>query len=192
MEVARLVVETLCAEAEERLVEAAVAGDATAFAALYDRYLDRVYRYVYYRVRNRADAEDLTQQVFLKAWGAINRFARTGAPFAGWLFTIAHNLVVNFLRRARPADPLAEEPANGHRWADPEATVLARHDEMAVQKAVSRLKPEQQQVILLRFFAQMPCSDIAATMNRSEGNVRVMQHRALADLRRLLDREVKG
>jgi RNA polymerase sigma-70 factor, ECF subfamily len=192
VEVAGLLIETENVQAEERLVEAAVTGDVQAFTALYDKYLNRVYRYVYYRVRNRADAEDLTQQVFLRAWGAINRYTPTGVPFAGWLLTIAHNLVVDFLRRAKPVDPLEEEPTNGQRWADPEGSAIARHDALAVQRAISWLKPAQQQVILLRFFEHMSCSDVAATLNKSEVSVRVMQHRALAELRRLLDREVRG
>jgi hypothetical protein len=94
-------VQAAVAVSEPALVDAAIAGDGTAFAALYDLHLDRVYRHVYYRVGNRADAEDLTQQVFLQAWRAIGRYRRTAAPFIAWLLTIAHNAIVSHYRKAR-------------------------------------------------------------------------------------------
>jgi RNA polymerase sigma-70 factor (ECF subfamily) len=180
------------AEAEESLVEAAIAGDVAAFAVLYDRHLERVYRHVYYGTGNRADAEDLTQQVFLQAWQGMARFRRTGAPFIAWLLTIAHNLVVNARARGGRARPLDREPASEARWADPEALALARHDGDRVRQAIARLKPEQQRVIVLRFVERLDCAAIAAALGKSEGNVRVIQYRALVALRELLAGEGKG
>ena len=175
---------------DDAAVDAAVAGDARAFAALYDRYVERVYRHVYYHVGNRSDAEDLTQQVFLQAWRAIGRYRRTGAPFVAWLFTIAHNLVVQLHRRPKDVHPLDLEPAARERWGDPQAEALATHDRAAVRRAILRLKPGFQQVVVLRFVEGLPASEVAAAIGKSEGNVRVMQHRALVELRRLLDHEV--
>lgn len=143
--------ETESAPAEGDLVDASIGGDAGAFAALYDAYLNRVYNYVYYRVGNRPDAEDLTQQVFLNAWHAIGRYRRTGASFAAWLLAIAHNLVVSFYRRSKDTIYLELEPAAHQRWADPEAETLARNEVLAVRRAVLRLKPDCQQVITMRF-----------------------------------------
>ena len=80
------------------LVERAIDGDANAFGRLYDMHVDRIYRHVYYRVGNVADAEDLTQQVFIKAWQAIHRYKKTASPFLAWLIKISHNLVIDFYR----------------------------------------------------------------------------------------------
>jgi RNA polymerase sigma-70 factor (ECF subfamily) len=174
------------AAAEGALIAAASAGDVQAFATLYDLHVERVFRHVFYRVGNRADAEDLTQQVFLKAWQAIGRYRQTSSPFIAWLFTIAHNLVVSAHRRARDTAPLDEDVATWQRWADPEAETLAEYDRQTVRDAIMRLKPDQQQVIMLRFVEHLDYPAVAAALGKTEGNVRVIQHRALAELRRLL------
>ncbi|MBI2952704.1 MAG: sigma-70 family RNA polymerase sigma factor [Chloroflexi bacterium] len=177
-------------EDEQVLVDAAIGGYVQAFAALYDRHIDRVYRYVYYRVGNQSDAEDLTQQTFLQAWQAIGRYRRTGASFIAWLLTIAHNLVMSFFRRAKETHYLELEPVDWRRWTDPEGETFARYDRLIVRRAILRLKPEQQAVITLRFIEHFDYAEIAAALGKSEGNIRVIQHRALASLRRLLDKEV--
>ena len=174
------------------LIAAAVGGDAPAFAALYDRYVDRVYRHVYYRLGDRGDAEDVTQQVFLNAWRAIGRYRCTGAPFVAWLFTIAHNAVAGFYRRAKATRDLELElePVATARWTDPEAETLAAYDRAAVRRAILRLRPDQQQVVIMRFVEGLPYAEIAAALSKGEGHVRVLQHRALHELRRLLARQV--
>src|SRR5712692_10503882 len=165
------------ADAEASLVEAAVRGDVSAFACLYDRHVERVYRHIYYRVGNRSDAEDLTQQVFLQAWRAIERFERTGAPFVSWLLTIAYHAVVSFVRRAKNVPPLELDPIARERWADPEAETLAHYDRAAVRQAILRLRPDQQQVIIMRFVEHMDNEDVATALGKTIGNVRVIQHR---------------
>jgi RNA polymerase sigma-70 factor (ECF subfamily) len=177
---------------EIALVEAAIRGDSRAFAALYDRHADRVYRHVYYRVANQPDAEDLTQQVFLQAWRAIDRYQRTGAPFVAWLLTIAYHVVVSHSRRAKPTASLDLEPAATDRWADPEGETMSRFERHAVRAAILRLKPDQQQVIIMRFVEHFDHADVAAALGKSEGYVRVIQHRALSELRRMLAHEVKS
>lgn len=179
-------------QAEARLLEAAIGGDDAAFAGLYDLHLTRVYRHVYYRVGNRADAEDLTQQVFLQAWRAIGRFQRTGAPFVAWLLTIAHNLVVSFYRQTKDQSALDLDPVALERWSNPENEVLAEYDRLAVRSAVLQLRPEQQHVVTMRFLENFEYATIARVLGKSEGNVRVIQHRALNELRRLLRGEVAG
>jgi RNA polymerase sigma factor (sigma-70 family) len=174
---------------ESELVERAIAGEELAFTALYDRHLDRVYRHVFYRVGNHSDAEDLTQQVFLKAWQAIGRYRRTEAPFIAWLLTIAHNLVVSFYRRGKVAPLLDLDPASTARWSDPVVQVLDKFDRVAVRDAILQLKPEQQLVITMRFMEQFDNATVAAVLGKSEVNVRVIQYRALRDLRKLLARE---
>jgi RNA polymerase sigma-70 factor (ECF subfamily) len=172
-------------------VDAAVAGDSGAFARLYDQHVDRIYRHVLYRIGNQTDAEDVTQQVFLQAWRAIARYERRTTPFVAWLLTIAHNAVVNFYRRAKFTDPIVLEPPMTGRWANPEAETMALFDQVAVRRAILRLKPDQQQVILMRFVENIDYAAIAAVLGKKEGNIRVIQHRALLELKRLLTPEVR-
>lgn len=183
-------VDTRRDDAERALVDAAVGGDAQAFAALYDKHLERVYRYVYYWVSNRPEAEDLTQQVFLHAWQAISRYQHTGTAFIAWLLRIAHNVVVSHYRKAKQMQYLELEPVSWERGADPEAETLAKYDRLSLRRAILCLKPEQQQVIVMRFIEHLRYADIAAATGKNEGTVRVIQHRALAELRRLLTHEV--
>lgn len=171
---------------EAMLVDRAVAGDGDAFAALYTRHVDRIYRHCYYYMGNRADAEDLAQQTFLRAWQAIGRYRRGNAPFQAWLLTIAGNLSLSRLRLAReiPRDVnMREEPVED----DPQDLVAALDSRDVVRHAVLELKPDRQQVIILRFIEGLSISEVAAALGKSENNVSVMQHRALGDLRRRLD-----
>jgi len=179
-------------DAEGALIDAAAEGDVHAFAALYDRYLEQVHRYLYYLVGNRTDAEDLTQQVFLSAWQAIGRYRRNGSPIAAWLIRIAHNKAMSHHRRAKETCCLDLELVSRERWADPEGKAVADCDRVAVRRAVLKLKPEQREVIVMRLIEHMDYADIAAALGKSEGNVRVIQHRALVELRRLLADEVNS
>lgn len=169
---------------EYRLVQAAVAGDADAFAGLYDRHVDRVYRHCYYWTANRADAEDLTQQTFLLAWQAIGRYRQTGAPLVTWLLTISDRLAISLHRRQREFVAEMAEPRAD--WGDPEAAVVAGLALDDVRRAILRLKPVRQQVIILRYIEGFSAAEIAAALGKTENNIYVIQHRALTDLRCLL------
>ena len=172
-------------EAEARLIDAAVGGDAAAFAALYDHYADRVYRHCYYRLGNRADAEDLTQQTFLQAWRAIGRYRRGDAPVVAWLLTIAQRLALSHFRRAREvASPEVAPAAPG--VSDPAEALDASVTRSEVRRAILHLKPERQEVIILRFIDGFSIGEVAGALGKTENNIRVIQHRALADLRRRL------
>ncbi len=175
---------------EAGLVGRAQAGDAQAFAVLYDVHVARVYRYVFYHLGNQADAEDVSQQTFLQAWRAIGTYRRGTSPFIAWLLTIAHNAAVSLRRRTKDETRFEVEPAATHRWSDPEAQALSKYDRLAVRRAILRLKPDQQQVVLLRFLEQLDYAEIAAALGKREGNIRVIQHRALTELRRMLASEV--
>jgi len=180
--------ESPVSESEEKaLVALAVDGDTQAFTRLFDRYYDRIYRHIYYRVGRVEDAEDLAQQVFLQAWRALGRYRQTDSPFVAWLFTIAHNNVVSFYRRLRPAASLE---ASGLDWpaaADTEGMMEAGLDHERVRQAIRHLRLEYQQVLVLRFLEDLPYRDIAGALGKSEVHIRVMQHRALQELRRVLD-----
>ncbi|HLI28664.1 MAG TPA: sigma-70 family RNA polymerase sigma factor [Chloroflexota bacterium] len=164
--------------------------DADAFQALYETYLDTVYRYVYYKVGNGQLAEDLTQQIFLKAWEAIHRYQWRELPFQHWLLRLARNAVIDYYRSTKPSnanllDPMGES-------IDPEVELA--HGEMVqtLQDAVRQLPEEQREVIVLRFIEQLPHAEVARQLGKSTATVRVIQHRALQALRRLLDQAEEG
>jgi RNA polymerase sigma-70 factor, ECF subfamily len=173
---------------ESELVSRAIEGDEGAFTQLYDRYYDRILRHVYYRVGRMEDAEDLTQQSFLQAWRALGRYRQTGTPFVAWLFTISHNVVVSFYRRQRPSTSLDSEILDWPGDSRPDEVAELGLEYERVRVAMQKLKPEQQQVLAMRFLEDLPFRDIATALGKSEVNVRVMQHRALQELRKVMER----
>ena len=170
------------AQPELDLIEAAQRGDAEAFGALYDCYADRVHRHIFYRVGSRTDAEDLTQQTFLKAWRAMSRYTVTDVPFVAWLLTIAHNSVISHFRARRDTMPLDLEGFDPAAPGGPHDEVERRYDQVAVRRAIAQLKPDQQQVVALRYLEELDYRDVARLMGKSEANVRVILHRALKRL----------
>jgi RNA polymerase sigma-70 factor, ECF subfamily len=176
------------AEDEDRnLALRAGKGDAAAFGALYDRYVEAVYRYVYYRVRNDMDAEDLVSDVFMRALRAIPRYEPRVA-FLAWLYRIARNAVIDRARRSRTQ--ISFEDALAHPGVDqvvePDATILALSDKEAVRAALAKLTPLQQEVIVLRFVEGYSTLEIAGLVGKREGTVRGIQFRALEALRTLI------
>lgn len=163
----------------------AAQADPAAFGVLYRRYLDGVYGYAFYQLGDHHDAEDATERTFLAALGAIGRFHDEGASFRAWLFRIAHNSVANVLRsRARRrTEPLSAEWEGHAPDADPAGLVARADDLRRVIAALRRLPDERRQVILLRFVDGLSSREIGAVLDRSEGAVRVLLHRALRELR---------
>jgi RNA polymerase sigma-70 factor (ECF subfamily) len=178
-------------EAEISLVQRAVKRDSAAFATLYDKYVGRIYGYAYYLVHNQKDAEDITQEVFIRAWKAIDRYKDIGAPFVAWLTAIAHNLAVNHSRyQARKKHIFlgeTEVPSTAVE-TNPEAMAEANLNKSYVRKAILKLKGEKQKVIIMRCMEGFSYREIGHLLNKSEGSVRVIQYRALSDLRRILMR----
>jgi RNA polymerase sigma-70 factor (ECF subfamily) len=170
---------------DDHLIARAINGDRDAFGDLYERHLSAIYRYVYYRVGEAREAEDVTEMIFLKAWEALERYRPTGAPFRVWLYRIAHNVVVDRYRTRKTADALDEQHPD--RALHPEAHVERDEGRQALLGALARLDPAHQQVLTLRFMCELSHAETALTMGRSEGAVRVLQHRALAALRALLN-----
>ncbi|OGN97231.1 MAG: hypothetical protein A2Z77_06610 [Chloroflexi bacterium RBG_13_51_36] len=176
---------------EAVLVQRAVGHDAEAFGKLYDMHVDRIYRHVYYRVGNGHDAEDLTQQVFLKAWQAIDRYKRTASPFVAWLMTISHNMVVDFYRTRKDRAYLEAEVLADGSASSPEGAAEASFEQQRLRRAILQLGGDEQQVVILRFLEGFEFAEIASLMKKKEGNVRVILHRALAKLRSILEKERK-
>jgi len=170
------------------LITKAVDGDADAFGRLYDMHVDRVYRHIYYRVGNVADAEDLTQRVFLKAWQAIRRYKKTSSPFLAWLMTISHNLVVDFYRSKKESVYLDFELPADETYSSPECSAEAHFEQQQLRRAILELPGDQQQVILMRFIGGFSYPEIASSLGKSEGAIRVILHRALVRLRKILEK----
>ncbi len=170
-------------ENDARLVTAARQNRA-AFVALYRRYLPRVYRYVYRRVGNQQDAEDVTASVFTEALESLEDYREQGS-FAGWLFTIAHHRVADHHRRQRERVSLEEvalalsDPGPG-----PEAQALRRDRLERVAQALDELTPDRQEALALRFFGQLSNKEVAQVMGRSEAAVKMLVCRAIRQLRR--------
>jgi RNA polymerase sigma-70 factor (ECF subfamily) len=176
---------------EAVLVQRAIWHDAEAFGRLYDMHVDRVYRHIYYRVGNEQDAEDLTQQVFLKAWQAIDRYKKTASPFIAWLMTVSHNLVVDFFRTRKDNAYLEAEVLADGSASSPERAAEASFEQRRLRRAILQLGGDEQQVVILRFMEGFEFSEIASLMGKKEGNVRVILHRALVKLRNILEKESK-
>ena len=152
-------------------------------------YVDRVYRHVYYRIGSTEDAEDLTQQVFLRAWQAISRYKKTSSLFLTWLMRISHNLVIDFYRSKKDKTYLDFEIVSSDSNSSPERVVEMEFDQQQLRRAILRLPADQQQVILMSFIEGFSYSEIASTFGKSEGSIRVIQHRALKKMRNILEEE---
>jgi len=179
-------------EDERSQVESARAGDPEAIGWLYERYFDRIYRYVFLKLNDPTDAEDITEQVFLKMIEAISGFKWQGSSFASWLFRIAHNLIVDHVRQhsRRPQvalDPVgATIPAEGsdpHDWA--EQSDLGGH----LRECMAELTELQARVIALKFGGGLSNAEVAEILDRSEGAIKALQYSALQNLNKLMTRK---
>ena len=172
------------------VIDRARSGDRAAFAELYDMHVDSVYRYLLYRLREPSDAEDLASEVFTRAFANIHRYRWQGKSFLAWLYTIARNAVTDRRRRDRPTVDLdtvyglAEEGPTAH-----DRAVLGEQVG-ALRGAVKHLTTEQQQVLSLRFEANLSSREVARMLGKNEGAIRALQFRALGRLRKILRDEV--
>lgn len=172
---------------EEEFVQKARRGEPEAFGALYDAYFPKIYRFIFLKVSSRTDAEDICHQVFLNAWQNIGSYRPLGFPFSSWLYRIAHNAVVDFYRTKRdhvaidlvPQERFADEP-------DTEQGLDQATDLLAVQEALGALRDEEQSLLIMKFVNELSNKEIAEALGKTEGAVRVMQHRALKQLRQRL------
>lgn len=169
------------------LVQRASQGDATAFGKLYDIHLDAIYRYAYYKLGDPSEAEDLTARVFLKAWEAMPRYQCRDIPFSHWLMRLARNAVIDHYRTGRAHGELEESLPSGE--PGPQGEYLREERLRALEGALRRLPEEQRTVVVLRFIEGMDYAQLASIVGKSQGALRVIQHRALAALRRILERE---
>jgi RNA polymerase sigma-70 factor, ECF subfamily len=164
-------------------IEQAVQGDRNAFNSLYSCYAERIFRLVCYRVPEKADAEDITQEVFIRAWRAVGRYRIGTAPFLSWLMVIARNLVADFYR-GRKNNVLLDEntPYSSGIDIEREVEVSLKQDEL--RRVISRLKKVKQKVLIMRFIEDRSYAEISQVLGKSEGAVRVLVCRALLDLKK--------
>lgn len=173
----------------KKLVRRVQSGDLEAYGMLYDRFFDSVYAYVLRQVREPADAEDIVSGVFLEVFEQIGGFTWHGAGFAAWLFRIARNDVLDHFRRLGSRSRDTELTVKIDAMPDA-ATVdsLAEQawDEQALRQAITRLSEEQQQVILLKLMLNFSNRQIGDVLDKSEGAVKALRHRAMLSLRQIL------
>lgn len=169
---------------EEQILALAAQGDADAFGCLYERYVERIFNYVYYRTGNSDDAEDLTARVFQRAFNHIQRYNDRGLPFSAWLYRIAHNLVANWHRdRSRRQEiPINEAPLIAH-GDTPEPRLVRSEREESLLRLIRSLPAERQALLIFKFVDDLSNAEIGAILGRSEGAIKSLYHRTLLALR---------
>jgi RNA polymerase sigma-70 factor (ECF subfamily) len=178
------------------LVQRAQAGDTEAFGELYDRYVDLVYRYIYYRVRSAQVAEDLTSETFLRALRRLSSFTWQGRDVGAWFVTIARNLIADHYKSSRYRLELASDDLTTVSEATtsqegPESAVLEAMQNKVLLEAVKQLNPEQQECIVLRFLQGLSVAETAQVMGKNDGAIKALQYRAIRSLGRLLPEGVE-
>jgi RNA polymerase sigma-70 factor (ECF subfamily) len=181
-------IQAIAPDVERATVDRARTGDQNALADLYDWYMPRVYRYAVARLGNSAEAEDLTEEVFLKMLGGISGFRWRDVPFSSWIFRIAHNEVATHFRRSAqrggPTSELSEEMVD---WRDGPATEVEQMLTMdEVRRATDALPEAQREVIVMRFAVGLSITETAKALGKREGNVKALQHKAVAKLQKVL------
>jgi RNA polymerase sigma-70 factor (ECF subfamily) len=177
-------------EQEIVFVQRAVKGDSSAFGVLYDHYHPMIYRFVMIKVGRREEAEDITHQVFLSAWQKVKSYKHQGHPFSSWLYQIARNQVIDHYRARKPDVSLEKtDPESFAIAVDHAADISKKMQLEKVRTAIALLKSDYQDVIILRFVEDMTLKETAASLRKSEGAVKVIQHRAIRELKKVLGGE---
>jgi len=171
---------------EQSLVQRAQQHDQEAFAQLYEKYFDKIYRYVALKIGNRVEAEDMTQQVFVNALHSISSYKWRGFPFSAWLFRIAHNQVVDYLRKKTRQPTVSLNESLTVSESNPQKTVEQKMNVEQLVLVTRKLTPAQQEVILLRFAGELPIAQVAKIMGKSEGAIKALQHSAIVALRKTI------
>lgn len=174
-------------DGEEKLIQRAIKGGASAFGSLYDYYQPRIYRFVLIKVGRREEAEDLTHEVFLSAWKNIEAYKNLGFPFSSWLYKIARNEIADHYRTKKDETRLENmDPEYFVATASAQIDLGLKMEMEKVRRAIQKLKPEYQDVIIMRFVEDIPIKETAAFLEKSEGAIKLLQHRAIKELRKIL------
>jgi RNA polymerase sigma-70 factor (ECF subfamily) len=175
---------------EEKLIERAVGGDSSAFGSLYDHYQAMIYRFVVIKVGSREEAEDITHQVFLSAWQKVRGYKHRGHPFSSWLYRIARNQVIDHYRAKKGEVSIDKIDPELFATAERESNDLTQKFQLEmVRKAIAALKTDYQDVIIMRFVEDISLKETAAILKKSEGAIKLIQHRAIKELKKALGDE---
>lgn len=171
------------------MIASAIGGDSSAFGLLYDYYQPMIYRFVVLKVSRREEAEDITHQVFLNAWQNVRRYEHRGHPFSSWLYRIARNQIIDHYR-AQKEEVSLEKLALEDIAVLPQVSAAdpsAKLETERVLRAVRKLKAEYQDVIILRFIEDLSIKETASALKKTEGAVKLMQHRAMQELKKMME-----
>jgi RNA polymerase sigma-70 factor (ECF subfamily) len=183
----------ILALSDQEVLKFAANGDSEAFGELYDRYVVRIYNYIFYRTGNMHDAEDLTARVFYRAMRHIGNYQDRGLPLSAWLYRIAHNLVANWHRDNSRRKEISLDDgyhALRQKGPHPEAALEKNEEHEELLRVIRRLPPERQQLIVLKFVEHLPNAEIGRIMGRTEGAIKSLYHRTLIALRDEYDVEL--
>ncbi|MBE0408366.1 MAG: sigma-70 family RNA polymerase sigma factor [Anaerolineales bacterium] len=171
------------------LLKKAQSGEADAFGELYERYSQAIFRFLFSHVDNRLDAEDLTEEVFLKVWRSLSSYRDQGVPFLAFLFKIARNTMIDHYRRAGKKEQSLsiEETSLQHKGTDPGEEAISNLEHAEIRQVLNQLRDDYRMVLILRFISDLTPEETAHTMGRTAGAVRVLQHRAINAARDLLE-----
>lgn len=170
---------------DRQLIQAAQKGEAEAYGELYERYAENIFRFVFSHVSGRLDAEDLTEEVFLRVWRNLHNYREQGVPFLAYLFRVARSVVIDHYRSSAQKQAVVsiEEVALHSQEPGPSESLLQQADYDEVRAAITDLREDYRMVLMLRFWAGLSPTETAQVMNRSDGAIRVLQFRALNALR---------
>jgi RNA polymerase sigma-70 factor (ECF subfamily) len=176
------------------LIERAKSGDVEAFGELYERYASDIFRFLASQMGSHLDAEDLTEDVFMRAWRYLPRYKDQGYPFSAYLYRIARNAVAEFYRGAKKTLSVSVDNVvltAEDKDSNPQQMLSTTQEHQALYEALSELREDNRQVLILRFINGLSPTEAAEAMGKSEGSVRVLQHRALKALRKVLNASPK-
>ena len=168
---------------DEKIIKAVIQGDTQAYGELYKRYLDDIYRYVYYRAVNHLEVEDLIQEVFIKAWEVILKNQPKKYNFRALVYRIAHNLTVDRWRTKKQEISLEKVESLPAPMLTPEQLTESNEESLDLAEAIRELQPQLQEVFICRFINGLSHAETAHILELTEGHVRVLQHRALKKIR---------
>jgi RNA polymerase sigma-70 factor, ECF subfamily len=171
-----------------QVLQLAQDGDAEAFGELYGRYAKIIFRFLYSHLNDRLDAEDLTEEVFLRVWRTLPNFRQQGVPFVAYLYHVARNALIDHHRRSRHTsqDVSIDDGQVATPMSNPAETATNNLEHLELRKLLIQLRDDYQEVLILRFLSELSPEETAQAMDRSVGAVRVLQHRALAAMRKIL------
>lgn len=169
-----------------QLIEKAQNGDRDAFGLIYERYAEIIFRFTFSQLSNYQDAEDLTEEIFLRIWRSLPTYEQKGVPFVAYIFRIARNALIDFYRQAaRNRNQISiEEELVGQSIFEPEQQAALNTDQKEIRAKLKELREDYRNVLILRFFSGLSTEETARALGKSPGAVRVLQHRALAALKK--------